>query len=82
MKQQLEGASPQSETTAWRAGRDSPSVPTKSKMSTARSKLHIAETSEVSQMFRSRVEALLPPRFLDFARAAELSERHLLTLAK
>ena len=65
-------------------------LPTRPRKATDRRSLHVAETVEAEAMpagtmrgiLRSEVEAMLPPRALDIARAAELSERdHLLTLA-
>jgi hypothetical protein len=65
-------------------------LPTKPRKSGDRRSLHIAETVEAEAMpagimrriLRDHVEALLPPRALEIARAAELSERdHLLTMA-
>lgn len=65
-------------------------LPTKPRKSGDRRSLHIAETVEAEampagimrQMLRDHIEALLPPRALEIARAAELSEReHILTFA-
>lgn len=65
-------------------------LPTKPRKSTDRRSLHIAETVEAEAMpagimrcmLRSEIEAMLPPRALEIAKAAELSERdHLLALA-
>jgi hypothetical protein len=66
-------------------------LPTKPRKSTDNRSLHIAETVEAEampagimrQMLRDHIEAMLPPRSLEIAKAAEQSERdHLLTLAR